>query len=297
RASLPRGARGPARPGEPGDGHRRRQGHAAAHVARRLPAGVLDAARCRRLLLRQRVRHDRALLATLRERAPGSLRRRQPRAAAAGGATLAAYARARSRHAGAGARGHRRAALPSRSRQRRLRLCRADRGPRGRRGRGRHHGGRARAGRSAERVRPAARGPGPVIAPAELAREVAAAREASVRLARRPRRQVAAALAAAAASWRADASLHDELPALARLSPSLGAAGPAIAGAALDADGMTARVERELAGAPPPRPWLVAHVLASNVPALALPAIALGCLAGAAVLVKSGRADPCSAPA
>jgi len=33
------------------------------------------------------------------------------------------------------------------------------------------------------------------------------------------------------------------------------------------------------------------------VPALALPAIALGCLAGAAVLVKSGRDDPLSAPA
>jgi acyl-CoA reductase-like NAD-dependent aldehyde dehydrogenase len=38
-------------------------------------------------------------------------------------------------------------------------------------------------------------------------------------------------------------------------------------------------------------------VLASNVPALALPAIALGCLAGAAVVVKSGRGDPLSAPA
>jgi len=136
-----------------------------------------------------------------------------------------------------------------------------------------------------------------VIAPAELAREVAAAREASVRLARRPRRQVAAALAAAAARWRADVSLHDELPPLARLSPSVVDAGLAIAAAALDVDVMIALVERELAGAPPPRPWLVAHVLASNVPALALPAIALGCLAGAAVLVKSGRADPCSAPA
>jgi acyl-CoA reductase-like NAD-dependent aldehyde dehydrogenase len=42
---------------------------------------------------------------------------------------------------------------------------------------------------------------------------------------------------------------------------------------------------------------LVAHVLASNVPALALPAIALACLAGAAVVVKSGRRDALSAPA
>src|SRR5262249_5640342 len=47
----------------------------------------------------------------------------------------------------------------------------------------------------------------------------------------------------------------------------------------------------------PRRPWLVAHVLASNVPALGLPAIALSCLAGAAVVVKSGRADRVSAPA
>jgi hypothetical protein len=44
-------------------------------------------------------------------------------------------------------------------------------------------------------------------------------------------------------------------------------------------------------------PALVAATLASNVPGLALPAIALGCLAGAAVVVKSGRADPLSAPA
>src|SRR5262249_59122510 len=106
-----------------------------------------------------------------------------------------------------------------------------------------------------------------------------------------------AAPAAGAVRWRADASLHDERPPLARLSPSVVHAGLAIAAAALDVDVMIALVERELAGAPPPRPWLVAHVLASNVPALALPAIALGCLAGAAVLVKSGRADPCSAPA
>src|SRR5262249_57114819 len=100
------------------------------------------------------------------------------------------------------------------------------------------------------------------------------------RLARRPRRQVAAALAAAAARWRADASLHDELPALARLSPSVVDAGLAIAAAALDVDVMMALVERELAGAPPPRPWLVAAAVASNLPALALPAHPLGCPPG-----------------
>ncbi len=48
------------------------------------------------------------------------------------------------------------------------------------------------------------------------------------------------------------------------------------------------------AGTPP---VLVAATVASNVPGLALPAIALGCLAGAAVVVKSGRGDPTSAPA
>src|SRR5437899_356584 len=75
-----------------------------------------------------------------------------------------------------------------------------------------------------------------------------------------------------------------------------------IAAEALDAATMSALAEREWgAGAAarpaPPGPALVAHVVASNVPALALPAIALGCLAGAAVLVKSGRDDPLSAPA
>jgi acyl-CoA reductase-like NAD-dependent aldehyde dehydrogenase len=136
-----------------------------------------------------------------------------------------------------------------------------------------------------------------VIASEELAREVEAARDASRRLARRPRRQVAAALAAAAARWRDDASLLEELPGVAGLSPPVVEAGLAIAAEALDADLMVALAERELGAGPLARPWLVAHVLASNVPALALPAIALGCLAGTAVLVKSGRADPFSAPA
>ena len=131
----------------------------------------------------------------------------------------------------------------------------------------------------------------------QLARAVDAAHEASERVAQRPRAEVAAALAAAAVRWRSNAALHAELPAIARLSPAVVAAGLDIAVEALDADAMAALAEHELGGSPPQRPWLVAHVLASNVPALALPAIALGCLAGAAVLVKSGRADPCSAPA
>jgi len=131
----------------------------------------------------------------------------------------------------------------------------------------------------------------------ELVRAVDAAREASRHVARRPRAEVAAALAAAAVRWRSNAALRAELPAIARLSPAVVDAGLDIAAQTLDADRMVALAERELAGTSPQRPWLVAHVLASNVPALALPAIVLGCLAGAAVLVKSGRADPCSAPA
>jgi len=69
-----------------------------------------------------------------------------------------------------------------------------------------------------------------------------------------------------------------------------------IAASALDAVAMIELVEDEwghgAAGRPAPDGLrLVAHVLASNVPALALPAIALACLAGAAVVVKSGRRD------
>lgn len=131
----------------------------------------------------------------------------------------------------------------------------------------------------------------------DLLGDLERARHAGARAAARPRREVAAALAAAARRWRDDPALRDELPAQAGLHPATAAAGVAIAADALDADAMLALVERELGGARPPRPWLVAHVLASNVPALALPAIALGCLAGAAVVVKSGRADRVSAPA
>jgi acyl-CoA reductase-like NAD-dependent aldehyde dehydrogenase len=131
----------------------------------------------------------------------------------------------------------------------------------------------------------------------DLACAIEAARQAAAATARRPRREVARALARAAARWRRDAELSHRLPQDARLSPAVVSAGVDATAQALDADAMAALVERELGSERPVRPWLVAHVLASNVPALAVPAIALGCLAGAAVLVKSGRADRVSGPA
>ncbi len=131
----------------------------------------------------------------------------------------------------------------------------------------------------------------------DLARAVEAARRAGASMARRPRREIASSLAAAARRWRADARVHDALPAQSCLSTAVVAAGLDVAADALDADAMTDLVARELGGERPRRPWLVAHVLASNVPALGVPAIALACLAGAAVVVKSGRADRLSAGA
>ncbi len=105
-------------------------------------------------------------------------------------------------------------------------------------------------------------------------------------------------LAAAARRWRTDAALRDELPGAARLAPATVAAAVAIAADAIaDPDALCALVDRELGALRPPPAWLAAHVLASNVPALAVPAIVLGCLAGVATLAKSGRADQVSAPA
>jgi hypothetical protein len=63
----------------------------------------------------------------------------------------------------------------------------------------------------------------------------------------------------------------------------------------LDRDAMVALAEREGSEMAPAPEW-IAHVLASNVPALAVPAIALACLAGAAVVVKSGHRDADSGP-
>jgi hypothetical protein len=76
----------------------------------------------------------------------------------------------------------------------------------------------------------------------------------------------------------------------------IAAALPLVAGA-FDAEAMERLVRDEIGEAPPDAPPLIAHVLASNVPALALPAIAHAILLGSAVVVKSGRADPVSAPA
>jgi hypothetical protein len=143
----------------------------------------------------------------------------------------------------------------------------------------------------------------PLIEPPAVLRErVDDALRARDRLRARPFGETIAGLAAAAARWRGDAALAAALPAAARLSRAMTAAVLPLAAEAIDADVMTALVERERGSGATGRaaregPALVAHVLASNVPALALPAIALGCLAGAAVLVKSGRDDPLSAPA
>ena len=137
---------------------------------------------------------------------------------------------------------------------------------------------------------------------AALLAQIGAARRARTRLAGRPLSETVVALGAAAARWREDAELTRALPALGRFSPAMVTALLPLVGEALDPAAMTELVERELGPGAAARPAptdvaLVAHVLASNVPALALPAIALACLAGAAVVVKSGRDDPLSAPA
>lgn len=133
--------------------------------------------------------------------------------------------------------------------------------------------------------------------PAALAARVDRAVAARNRLAGRAVRDVAVALAEAARRWQRDEVLAAELPERAALSRPMIAATLPLVAAALDADAMMALVERELHGAAYTAPALVGHVLASNVPALALPAIALAGLVGAAVVLKSGRRDPLSAPA
>src|SRR5262245_28100684 len=137
---------------------------------------------------------------------------------------------------------------------------------------------------------------------AALDARIDAALDARSALAAVPIRARAEALAAAARRWQRDAALAAALAERSRLSPPMVDAVLPLAAGALTAPAMTALVERELgrgaADAPPPTgPRVVLHVLASNVPALALPAIALGVLAGAVVVVKSGRDDPASAPA
>src|SRR5439155_1544475 len=147
-------SRVPPRPRQPRHGHRGSQGAAPSPLARGLPPCLLDHARRRRLRVRERVRHDRALLAAVRERAARPLRWPRTRAAALARTAVAPDARARSGHAGAHPSGRRRAPLPSRPRQCRVRGGRAHGGPRThhRRRRDRGHG----AGRdgAAPRVRP-----------------------------------------------------------------------------------------------------------------------------------------------
>ncbi len=129
---------------------------------------------------------------------------------------------------------------------------------------------------------------------AGLQREIDAALAARARLRRRSVRETAAALAAASTRWRTDPELSSKLPEAAHLGPEMVRAILPIVASQLDAACLCELHAREASGTPPA---LVAHVLASNVPGLAVPAIALSCLAGAATVVKSGRADRLSAPA
>jgi acyl-CoA reductase-like NAD-dependent aldehyde dehydrogenase len=136
----------------------------------------------------------------------------------------------------------------------------------------------------------------------ELRARIDAALAARARLRTRPLEETIAALDAAALRWSQDETLAAALPAATSLSPQMITAVMPIAAAALDAAAMMELVEDEWGRGAAARPvpdglCLVAHVLASNVPALALPAIALACLAGATVVVKSGRRDALSAPA
>lgn len=136
----------------------------------------------------------------------------------------------------------------------------------------------------------------------ELRARIDAALAARTRLRNRPLDETIASLEAAALRWSQDEALEDALPAATGLSPQMIAAVMPIAASALDAAAMVELVEDEWGQGAAHRPApddvrVVAHVLASNVPALALPAIALACLTGAAVVVKSGRRDALSAPA
>ena len=142
----------------------------------------------------------------------------------------------------------------------------------------------------------------PVEALGDVRARLDAAGRARERLRSRSLEAAIDALAAAARRWRADPSLAPALAAVGGLSVANAAAAVDVAAEAIDTDAMRALVEQESGvGASrrpaPAGPALVAHVLASNVPALALPAIVHACLVGAAVIVKSGRHDAVSAPA
>jgi len=130
-----------------------------------------------------------------------------------------------------------------------------------------------------------------------LAARIDRALAARERLRGRSKTDVATALAAAAGSWMRDGVLHVELATRAGLSRPMVAEVLPLVAAALDAPAMTELAGRELGARAGESPALIVHVLASNIPALALPAIAAGCLVGSVVVIKSGRADPLSAPA
>jgi len=127
-----------------------------------------------------------------------------------------------------------------------------------------------------------------------MTRQLAAILAARNRMRGRPVRSIAEALAAAADRWRHDPEVRTHLARTTDMSPAMLSTVLPLVAEAITADALVELHARE---AEAHGPALIAHVLASNVPALAVPAIALSCLAGAAVVVKSGRADGVSAPA
>jgi hypothetical protein len=131
---------------------------------------------------------------------------------------------------------------------------------------------------------------------AGLSRAIAAAIDARTRLGQRSHDETAAALAEAAQRWLTDPELTFRLVESSGLSASMLAEVLPRVAAMLNADAMRGLVEREATEIGEPADWM-ACILASNVPALAVPAIALACLAGSAVVVKSGHRDTVSAPA
>jgi len=130
---------------------------------------------------------------------------------------------------------------------------------------------------------------------ASLGAAIDAARAARARLRDRPVHETATALAEAARRWSQDAELAAALPDAADLTPAMVRVVLPLIAEPLDVDALVELHAREARAGTPPA--LVAALVASNVPGLAVPAIAHACLAGAAVLVKSGRADMLSAPA
>jgi hypothetical protein len=130
---------------------------------------------------------------------------------------------------------------------------------------------------------------------APVAAAIDAAVAARERLRGRPVRETAATLAGAARRWQDDPVLLRTLPDAAHLGPAMVRAVLPLVAEPLDEAALCELHARESGHGEAPA--LVVSVLASNVPALALPAIAHACLAGAAIVVKSGRADTVSAPA